>query len=133
MTNTSSRRQVPGLAVVGLCLLVATMATSSRPRAAEDLPMATPESVGMSSERLQRVDEYFQRFIDDNQIAGAVTLVARKGKVVHHSALEPAVRTVMGVRPLPDLMANWPCWGSLFSWGSSFAANLTKLIRALLS
>ncbi|MDP6579287.1 MAG: serine hydrolase domain-containing protein [Vicinamibacterales bacterium] len=87
MTNTSSRRQVPGLAVVGLCLLVATMATSSRPRAAEDLPMATPESVGMSSERLQRVDEYFQRFIDDNQIAGAVTLVARKGKVVHHSAL----------------------------------------------
>ena len=49
--------------------------------------MASPETVGMSSERLARVDEYFQRFIDDNQIAGAVALVARHGKVVHHSAV----------------------------------------------
>ncbi len=85
MMNTSTR--VLRLAVGVLCLAVALVATSSRPRAAADLPMAKPESVGMSSERLQRVDEYFQRFIDDNQIAGAVTLVARKGQVVHHSAL----------------------------------------------
>ena len=88
MTHTSTRRRVLRLAVGAVCLAMAAMVTSSRPRAADDdLPMATPESVGMSSERLQRVDEYFQRFIDDNQIVGAVTLVARKGKVVHHSAL----------------------------------------------
>ena len=87
MTYTSTRRQVVRLAVGALCLAMAGVATSSRPWAAEDLPMAMPESVGMSSERLQRVDEYFQRFIDDNQIVGAVTLIARKGKVVHHSAL----------------------------------------------
>ena len=56
-------------------------------RAAEDeLPMASPESVGMSSERLQRIKTYFQEYIDANQIAGAVTLVARRGKVVHHEA-----------------------------------------------
>ena len=55
--------------------------------AAEDLPLAPAESVGMSAERLQRVDDYFQRFIDDGQIAGAVTLVARRGQVVHHSAV----------------------------------------------
>ena len=52
-----------------------------------DLPMAEPESVGISSERLQRVDDYFQRFVDEGEIAGAVSLVARKGKVVHHSAV----------------------------------------------
>ena len=87
MTNRSTRWRIMRLAVGGLCLAVAFVTTSSWPQAAEDLPMATPESVGMSSERLQQVDEYFQRFIDDNQIVGAVTLVARKGKVVHHSAL----------------------------------------------
>ena len=87
MTNKSTRRRVlrPAVGVLGLVAVV--VATSSGPKAAVDLPMAEPESVGMSSERLQRVDEYFQRFIDDNQIVGAVTLIARKGRVVHHSAL----------------------------------------------
>ena len=52
-----------------------------------DLPSAPPESVGMSSERLRRIDDYFQRFVDDGRIAGAVSLVARRGRVVHHSAV----------------------------------------------
>jgi CubicO group peptidase (beta-lactamase class C family) len=50
------------------------------------LPMAEPESVGMSSERLQRIDAFTQRYINDQMVAGTVTLVARKGKVVHFSA-----------------------------------------------
>ena len=48
-----------------------------------DLPIARAETVGMSSQRLQRVRAFVQQHIDANQIAGAVTLVARKGKVVH--------------------------------------------------
>ena len=48
-----------------------------------ELPMAKPESVGMSSKRLERIHAFIQDYIDTNQIAGAVTLVARKGKVVH--------------------------------------------------
>ena len=52
-----------------------------------DLPKATPESVGMSSERLERLDRAIQRYIDDDLIAGTVALVARRGKVVHLSAL----------------------------------------------
>ena len=55
--------------------------------AAEKLSAAKPESVGMSSERLQRIDDYFQRAVDANQIAGAVSLVARHGKIVHLSAV----------------------------------------------
>ncbi len=83
--NTSRLGLRQSVGVLGLAVVV--VATSSGPRAAVDLPMAEPESVGMSSERLQRVDEYFQRFVDDNQIVGAVTLIARKGQVVHHTAL----------------------------------------------
>ena len=54
--------------------------------AAEDVTVAEPESVGMSSERLQRINSFIQNYIDSDQIAGAVTLVARKGKVVHYEA-----------------------------------------------
>lgn len=50
---------------------------------AADLPSATPESVGMSSERLGRLDAVTHGWVDEGQIAGVVTLVARKGRVVH--------------------------------------------------
>src|SRR5947209_5388059 len=48
---------------------------------AQDLPTAKPESVGLSSERLDRITSVVQRDIDDKRIAGAVTLVLRHGKV----------------------------------------------------
>lgn len=49
--------------------------------AAQDLPTAKPEAVGLSSERLERIGATVQRSIDDKRIAGAVTLVVRHGKV----------------------------------------------------
>jgi len=49
--------------------------------AAQELPAASPESVGLSSERLARITEAVDRSIQDKRIAGAVTLVARHGKV----------------------------------------------------
>ena len=67
-------------------LSLVALATDSRPLAQADLPTAKPESVGVSSKRLERVKSYIQDYIDTNQIAGAVTLIARKGKVVHHEA-----------------------------------------------
>ena len=76
----------PSLPILG-ALAVLGLSLGMTLRAAEDLPVATPESVGMSAERLERVNEYFQRFVDERRIAGAVTLIARKGKVVHHSAV----------------------------------------------
>ncbi|HVP47612.1 MAG TPA: serine hydrolase domain-containing protein [Bryobacteraceae bacterium] len=49
--------------------------------AAAELPAAKPESVGLSSERLERIATAVQRSIDDTRIAGAVTLVARRGQI----------------------------------------------------
>jgi CubicO group peptidase (beta-lactamase class C family) len=54
---------------------------------AQNLPMAKPESVGMSSERLGRIRVAMQRYVDRNEVAGVVTLVARKGRVVHLEAV----------------------------------------------
>lgn len=48
--------------------------------------MATPEDVGLSSERLMRVHEAVQRHIDAGLLSGAVTLVARHGKIAHLEA-----------------------------------------------
>ena len=50
------------------------------------VPTASAETVGMSSERLQRIDSVMQAYIDRNEIAGAVTLVARRGKVAYFNA-----------------------------------------------
>src|ERR1700687_969338 len=47
----------------------------------QDLPATKPESVGLSSERLQRIGSAVQHDIDDKRIAGAVTLVIRHGHV----------------------------------------------------
>jgi CubicO group peptidase (beta-lactamase class C family) len=44
------------------------------------------EDVGMSSERLNRIHPMIQSHIDGHDFSGAVTLVARKGKVVHFEA-----------------------------------------------
>jgi CubicO group peptidase (beta-lactamase class C family) len=44
---------------------------------------AKPEEVGLSSERLARVNAWAQRLIDDGKLAGITTMVARRGKLVH--------------------------------------------------
>jgi CubicO group peptidase (beta-lactamase class C family) len=50
------------------------------------LPTATPESVGFAPALPARMDEAMQGLIDKKHLAGIVTLVARKGKVVQHKA-----------------------------------------------
>ena len=49
---------------------------------AQPLPKATPESVGMSTERLNRMHAAMQALVDTHQVGGVVTLVARDGKMV---------------------------------------------------
>ena len=54
---------------------------------ARDLGPARPEDVGLSSEGLARIDGFLQGMIDSGDLAGAVTLVARHGQVVHTNTL----------------------------------------------
>ena len=59
-----------------LAVLALTVVTASS-------PTVKPEEVGLSSERLQRISQMIQRRIAAGDVAGAVTVVARKGKVAH--------------------------------------------------
>jgi CubicO group peptidase (beta-lactamase class C family) len=54
--------------------------------------VAFPEDVGLSSERLERIANTVERSINDGRIAGAVTLVARHGKIAYFKAFGMADR-----------------------------------------
>ena len=64
----------------------AVTALAALPCAAQPLPTASPESVGMSSERLGKITAMLQQEITDKKLPGAVVMVARKGKLVYSQA-----------------------------------------------
>ena len=54
---------------------------------AQDLPTAIPESVGLSSERLDEATRRLQSHVDARDIAGVVAAVVRHGRLVYLEAL----------------------------------------------
>ena len=50
---------------------------------AAPLPEASPEDVGMSSQRLGRLDAAMQKAVDSGELPGAVVLIARDGQLVY--------------------------------------------------
>ena len=65
---------------------IAIVALMGLPLVAGTIPVGKPEEVGLSSERLKRIGEAVQRHIDAGNVAGAVTLVARRGRIAHFEA-----------------------------------------------
>ena len=85
------RRLIPGLLGV-FVLCVSSLA--------QDLTSAKPESVGLSSDRLERIATVVKHDIDDKRIAGAVTLVVRHGKVAWFKAQGMSDREA--AKPMPN-------------------------------
>lgn len=61
---------------------------------------AAPEDVGLSSKRLERIGELVDRHIEAGDIAGAVTLVARDGRIVHLEA--HGLMDIESARPMQE-------------------------------
>ena len=77
-------------------IVLLTPQSASAQVSSTGLETATPESVGMRSDRLQRIDRIVEQGLARKNMPGAVVLIARKGKVVFHKAygsrqLKPAV------------------------------------------
>jgi CubicO group peptidase (beta-lactamase class C family) len=53
---------------------------------AQDLPIGKPEELGFSPERLQRLTNVFQGYVNDKKMAGSVVLVMRHGKVAYFNS-----------------------------------------------
>lgn len=90
MTNRNkSIRLSKGLMFLMMSLLVACSGstTISLDIGARDLLNGSPESVGLDSDRLDRVTAAMQGFVDDGLLAGAVTMVARDNKIIHFESV----------------------------------------------
>ena len=69
------------------------------PVGASTLVVGKPEEAGFSPERLARVREAVKRHLDAGSPSGAVTLVARRGKIVHLEA--HGLMDVESKKPMP--------------------------------
>src|SRR5215467_6020671 len=75
------------------CIHAATLASAlaffgfTLAAAAQGLPLTKPESIGLSSVRLERVRQFAQGLVERGVVPGAVMLVARNGKVAFYAAV----------------------------------------------
>jgi CubicO group peptidase (beta-lactamase class C family) len=84
---TNHLRRFFGQAVLaGIMLILGqTLSPAQQPaRSTPDLTVTSPEAVGFSSQRLERLHALMQQTVDRKQIAGIVTILARHGKVIDY-------------------------------------------------
>ena len=79
----------PRLVAFASSILLAGVLAAAR---ADELPMARPADVGLSAERLARLDAAMQAEVDTGRKAGIVALIARRGRVAHLKAFGMAER-----------------------------------------
>ncbi len=53
----------------------------------QGLPMTVPEEVGVSTKRLKRIRSLLQGYYNSGQVSGFLTVVARRGKIVHFETI----------------------------------------------
>lgn len=58
----------------------------SSPLTADNLSYDNPEAVSMSSERLMRITPVINQYVDDGELVGVVSMIARRGEIVHFDA-----------------------------------------------
>ena len=79
------RNTITAALMAGLAFALSLHSYAQQPvRHALDLAVNEPETAGFSSERLERLHALIQGEIDQKQLAGAVTILARHGKVVEY-------------------------------------------------
>ena len=64
----------------------------------QGLPGAVPEEVGFSAERLERIRPMLQSYVDDEHLPGFLTVVARRGKIVHFETV--GMRDIENKKPI---------------------------------
>jgi CubicO group peptidase (beta-lactamase class C family) len=81
--NALHRLSVGVVVLLGAALTTAALAAAPKP----PLPVAMPESLGMSSARLAGMGEFFRRESERESATGYVMMVARHGKLVYSAAV----------------------------------------------
>lgn len=73
---------------LGILLVISALAIAQTKsiRNSPSLSEGTPESIGMSSVRLAKIDKMLKESVSNSDIPGVVALIARDGKIVYHKA-----------------------------------------------
>ena len=92
----------PSCAITAACcgwaLLAGLLGAPAQAQTPAQPQALAPEAVGLSAQRLQRVDDFIARQQAEGKLAGAVTVVARRGQLVSmkaHGFADLATRRVM--------------------------------------
>lgn len=72
--------------ILAATIAIAALTASTTSLLSNDHTSGKPEDVGMSTERLARMDSFIHAYVDAGRTPGVVTLIARHGKVVHVDA-----------------------------------------------
>src|SRR5688572_4745958 len=67
-------------------LFVASLCIFTQFSFSQTLKEASPESAGMSAERLKRIEKLLQEYVDKKWIAGGSAIIARDGKIVYYKS-----------------------------------------------
>ncbi len=69
-----------------IAIAVAFLVLSSTATALDDMQTTDPEQIGLSSERLERIDQAMDKHVADGHFSGAIGLIARRGKIGYFKA-----------------------------------------------
>jgi len=78
--------QTPPVSLNGIFKTIVSVMLAAQllvPAHADNLSYASPESVGMSSQRLERIGPVLKEYVDEGELVGVVSMIARHGQVVH--------------------------------------------------
>jgi CubicO group peptidase (beta-lactamase class C family) len=87
LRQTSTHANTSDKSKTGETMTAQTAAKAATAPQTPSLPHAKPESIGLSSARLQRMSDTFQREIDKGTLPGATVMVARRGQIGWFDAL----------------------------------------------
>jgi CubicO group peptidase (beta-lactamase class C family) len=68
--------------IIGIIIDATVFAQSNYAHIAE----ASPASAGASEQRLKRLDQFIQKYVDEKQFNGATAIVVRDGKIIYYKA-----------------------------------------------
>ncbi len=74
---------------IAILLIITTLGISAQTKSVKKSPVLTevsPESVGISAERLARIDKMCNEAVQSGDLPGIVSMVVRNGKIVHWKA-----------------------------------------------
>ncbi len=86
MIRLRPRERFAPLALAAAAMLLAAFVVAPAFAAEPELQHAKPADVGMDPAGLKKLNEAMHGMVDGGQLAGVVTMVSRKGKVVHFDA-----------------------------------------------